>query len=270
MKCSEVIALLDPLIDGELTGQDQTNLTAHINQCTSCKSELADMRRLQNDLKAATIFSAPDSLRVNILREIKEERIHEGSLESPSFWSMHWTSFKTLFNSVTAPAVTHLGAALLGAFIIFLTMNLSLETSSPDTLRAELFDAHMNSLIDNNLIAVTSSDQHTVKPWFAGKVKYSPHVPDLKGSGFVLLGGRVDQLHNKTIAVLIYLRDKHKINVFISPITSNKEIENRQWSHNGYHVVSWHDETFTYSAISDLSAQGLALFAKAMATAIKK
>ena len=124
----------------------------------------------------------------------------------------------------------------------------------------------MNSLTGNNLIAVTSSDQHTVKPWFAGKVKFSPPVPDLKDRGYVLLGGRVDQLHNKSVAVLIYLRDKHKINVFISPISSNKETENRQWSHNGYNVVFWRDETFTYSVISDLSPQGLELFAKIMVT----
>lgn len=258
MKCNEVIALLDPLIDGELAGKDEKNLTAHIAKCSSCKAELADMRKLQNDLKKAAIFSAPDSLRVNIQQKINEE-----SLMTHSFWS----NIKSLFTSIANPVFTHAGAALFGALLVFFIIQQPFRTNS---LHSEIFNAHINSLVDNNLIAVKSNDQHTVKPWFAGKIKFSPYVPDLEEHGFVLLGGRVDYLQDKKVAVLIYLRDKHKINVFISPNTTKNNAQNGQWHSNGYNIVYWSGEIFSYSAISDLSTHGLENFSGAFATETKK
>ena len=114
-----------------------------------------------------------------------------------------------------------------------------------------------------------SNNQHTVKPWFAGKVKFSPYVPDLKDSGFILLGGRVDHLQDKKTEVLIYLRNKHKINVFISPNTT-KDTARGQWHTNGYNTAYWSDDTFSYSAISDLSIRGLERFSEAFSTETKK
>ncbi len=258
MECNEVIALLDPLIDGELTGNDERNLTAHIAKCASCKAELADMRKLQSDLKKATAFSAPDSLRVNIQQKINEE-----SLLTHSFWS----NIKPLFTPITKPAFTHTGAALFGALLVFFIIQQPFKTNS---LRSEIFNAHINSLVDNNLIEVKSNDKHTVRPWFAGKIKFSPYVPDLKEYGFILLGGRVDYLQDKKVAVLIYLRDKHKINVFISPNTSKTTAQSRQWHFNGYNIIYWSDETFTYSAVSDLSTHSLEIFSRAFTTGTKK
>jgi anti-sigma factor RsiW len=262
MECNEVIALLDPLIDGELTGDDEANLTAHIAKCSSCKAELADMRKLQNDLKGVTTFSAPDSLRVNIQQKIKEE-----SLESDSFWSITKAKIKSLFIPIANPVLTHAGAALFGAFLVYAVIQQPFKTN---TLQSEIFNAHINSLAGNNLIAVKSNDQHTVKPWFAGKVKFSPYVPDLKDSGFTLLGGRVDNLKSKKVAVLIYLRNKHKINVFISPKTIQNTAHSGQWHSKGYNTVYWSDEVFSYSAISDLSMQGLKLFSGALTMATKE
>jgi anti-sigma factor RsiW len=262
MECNEVIALLDPLIDGELTGNDETNLTAHIAKCPSCKAELADMRKLQNDLKGVTTCSAPDSLRVNIQQKINEE-----NLESRSFWSITKSKIKSLFTPIANPVFTHAGAALFGAFLVFIIIQ---QPFTANSLRSEILNAHINSLVGNNLIAVKSNDQHTVKPWFAGKVKFSPYVPDLKDSGFFLLGGRVDYLQSKKVAVLIYLRNKHKINVFISPKITKNSVHSGQWYSKGYNTVYWNDEVFSYSAISDLSMQGLKLFSEALTTATKK
>ena len=257
MKCNEIIALLDPLIDGELTENDEVNLTAHIAECSSCRTELAAMRKLQNDLKKATTFLAPDSLRVNI-----QKKIYEDSLMTHSLWS----KIKPLFTSMTKPVFTHTGAALFGALLVFLIIQ---QPFKANTLRSEIFNAHINSLLGNNLIVVKSNNQHTVKPWFAGKVKFSPYVPDLKNSGFILLGGRVDHLQDKKTAVLIYLRNKHKINVFISPNTT-KDTPRGQWHTNGYNIAYWSDDTFSYSAISDLSTHGLESFSDAFSTETKK
>ena len=262
MECNEVIALLDPLIDGELTGNDEANLTAHIAKCSSCKAELVDMRQFQNDLKGVTPFSVPDSLRGNIQQKINEE-----SLESDSFWSITRANIKSLFIPIDNPVFTHAGAALFGAFLVYAVIQQPFKTN---TLQSEIFNAHINSLAGNNLIAVKSNDQHTVKPWFAGKVEFSPYVPDLKDSGFILLGGRVDYLKSKKVAVLIYLRNKHKINVFISPNIAENTAHSRQWQSKGYNVVDWHDEVFSYSAISDLSMQGLKHFSEALIMATKE
>jgi len=262
MECNEVIALLDSLIDGELTGNDEANLTAHITKCPSCKSELADMHKLQNDLKGVTNFSAPDSLRVNIQQKINAE-----NLESRSFWSIFKAKIKSLFIPITNPVFTHAGATLFGAFLVFVVIQQPFRTN---TLESEIVNAHINSLVGNNLIAVKSNDQHTVKPWFAGKVKFSPYVLDLKDSGFILLGGRVDDLQGKKVAVLIYLRNKHKINVFISPKTTKNTAHSRQWHSKGYNAVYWHDGVFGYSAISDLSMQGLKRFSGALTMATKE
>ena len=138
MRCSEVIALLDPLIDDELTDQDQTNLTAHIDQCSNCEVELADMRKLQSDLKEATIFSAPDSLQANIQQEIIKEKegIHEKNLKNYSLGTTHWAYFKSFFNLVTSPAITHAGAVLLGAVIIFFMMDQSIEITQQPPAKA--------------------------------------------------------------------------------------------------------------------------------------
>ena len=261
MECNEVIALLDSLIDGELTGNDEANLTAHVAKCSSCKAELADMRKLQNDLKGVTTFSAPDSLRVNI-----QQRINEESLESGSFWSVTKAKIKSLFSPIANPFFTHAGAALFGAFLVFVVIQQPFKTN---TLQSEIFNAHINSLVGDDLIAVKSNDQHTVKPWFAGKVKFSPSVPDLKDSGFILLGGRVDHLKSKNVAVLIYLKNKHKINVFISPKITANSAHSGQWHSQGYNTVYWSDEEFSYSAISDLSMQSLKLFSETLTTAVK-
>ncbi len=261
MECNEVIALLDPLIDGELTGNDEENLTAHIAKCSSCRSELADMRQLQNDLKGAASFSAPDLLRVHIQQKINEEY-----LESDSFWLIAKAKIKSLFIPVANPVVTHAGAVLFGAFLVYAVIQQPFKTS---TLKSEIFNAHITSLVGNNLMTVKSNDQHTVKPWFAGKVKFSPYVPDLKDRGFTLLGGRVDHLLSKKVAVLIYLRNKHKINVFILPNIMENTAYSRQWHFKGYNAVYWHDEVFSYYAISDLSVQGLKIFSEALTSATK-
>lgn len=262
MECNEVIALLDSLIDGELTGNDKENLTAHITKCPSCKSELADMYKLQNDFKGVTSLSAPDSLRVNILHKINEE-----TLESGSFWSSTKDKIKSMFTPIANPVFTHAGAALFGAFLVFVVIQQPFKTN---TLESEIVNAHINSLVSNNLITVKSNDQHTVKPWFAGKVSFSPYVPDLKDSGFILLGGRVDKLQSKKVAVLIYLRNKHKINVFISPEITKNTAHSSQWRSKGYNAVYWHDGVFSYSAISDLSMEGLKLFSGALTKATKE
>ena len=254
MNCTEVIALLDPLIDGELSKKDQNNLDIHLGNCPDCMTELGEMQALKNSIKEADIFAAPDSLKTAIKNSIYNKDIKP---------KPYWTKVKYLLNPIT----THAGIALFSGLMVLFFTNQSFQSN---TLHSDIFEAHMRSLASENIVTVASSDQHTVKPWFAGKVPYSPSVPDLRGEGFILLGGRVDRLKGEDIAVLTYQRRKHKINVFISPIGKTEETHLEPWSKNGYNIVFWRDNTFAYTAISDISEQELELFFNRMNSILKR
>jgi anti-sigma factor (TIGR02949 family) len=248
MNCQEVMSLLHPLIDGELAESDENKLKAHMHQCPDCRTEFEWVRALQNKIKQIGIVTAPHALRANILSKISEDT---------SKSSNNWVNFKGLLK----PFTTHFGTALLGGMLVFVLMSQPF-TAKPNHL--EIFDAHIRSLASEQLVAVNSSDQHTVKPWFAGKINFSPDVPDIKDSGFTLLGGRLDELYSKNVAVLVYLRRKHKINVFITPLEVKQGEQPTRWQHHGYNAVLWQDKRFAFAAISDLSAHELDEFAKSM------
>jgi anti-sigma factor RsiW len=121
---------------------------------------------------------------------------------------------------------------------------------------AEMIDAHLRSLQSGHLTDVTSTDQHTVKPWFDGKLDFSPPVRDFANDGFPLQGGRLDVLHGRTIAALVYGRRKHVVNVFVWP-TSERDVAPRSGSQLGYQWVDWRKGGMEFCAISDTPASDL-------------
>jgi anti-sigma factor RsiW len=247
MKCNEVLTLLDPLIDDELPHHEQEKVFTHLTQCPECQTELDEMRVFQLTLQKCSTIPIPDSLLITI-----KERIEDETKKQKTFWNILAKFFKN------KDVFTHTGTALVSAFLVFIIMNQPFQSS---TQEIQIFNAHLLSL-SSNLVTVKSSDQHTVKPWFAGKIKFSPHVPDISKDGFKLLGGRIDSIANNDLAVLSYQVRKHKINVFIEPL--KKTDKQRLWSHNGYNLITWHDVTFSYSAISDISLQELETFSQSM------
>src|SRR5437764_7018860 len=116
----------------------------------------------------------------------------------------------------------------------------------------ELVDAHIRSLMTSHLVDVPSSDRHTVKPWFQGKLNFSPDVPDLAAEGFVLSGGRLDALDGAPAAAIVYRRREHVINVFVSP-AAGRDREPRAAASQGYNLVYWTKGGMSYRAISDLN-----------------
>jgi anti-sigma factor RsiW len=127
----------------------------------------------------------------------------------------------------------------------------------------ELLSAHIRSLLPNHLIDVESTDQHTVKPWFAGRIDYSPPVADLGDRGFPLVGGRLDALEGHPIAVLVYKRRQHLIDVFIRPTGRAGGRSTEALALNGYHVVGGTAAGMDYWLVSDLNAAELARFGEA-------
>ncbi|HEY8794673.1 MAG TPA: hypothetical protein VIM15_06955 [Gemmatimonadaceae bacterium] len=135
-------------------------------------------------------------------------------------------------------------------------------STAQSVLVSALVDTHVRSLMANHLTDVLSSDHHTVKPWFAGKVPFAPHVPELQAQGFPLMGGRAEYLAGHTTAALVYGRGAHTINLFIWPVSATDGGAPTA-SYNGYSLVHWVDRGLNYWAVSDAAASELDAFERA-------
>jgi anti-sigma factor RsiW len=155
-------------------------------------------------------------------------------------------------------------AGIVIAFLAGWAINNSIRSrqqasAASEAMVAELVDNHVRSLIGDHLTDVRSTDQHTVKPWFNGKIDFAPRVVDLAAQGFPLIGGRVDYIRGHTAAALVYGRRKHFVNVFIWPVGSLREDEvSRQY--NGYSLLHWTADGLSYWAVTDASPTDLTAF----------
>jgi anti-sigma factor RsiW len=129
-------------------------------------------------------------------------------------------------------------------------------------LAKEVVYSHVRSLLAKEPVDIVSSNQHTVKPWFAGKLDFSPPVKDLTEEGFPLLGGRIDYLDNRPVAALLYGRQQHKINLLIWPSATDSDVAATTQARQGYHLVHWTGSGMSFWAISDLNTKELQQFAQ--------
>ena len=186
------------------------------------------------------------SLRYQAPRELKEE-LRE--LAAPS------TREKFVLNIRIG---NWLGFATAAAAIVVMIFSLSLNRhpGEEEMLRHEIVSSHVRALMENHLFDVASTDSHTVKPWFNGRIDFSPQVVDLKDAGFPLVGGRLDYIGNRTVAALVYKHDRHVINVFTWP--DNHEQSTPVFAHSqGFNIWQWHHNGMAFTAISDLNANSL-------------
>ena len=236
MQCAESKQAVGPYHDGELDVASADALRQHLSECTSCAMLSDQLARLRSTVRdGATYFTAPHELRA-----------HVTELTRKSAWS--W-----LKHSMQLPSWAFAGAlAAVVALSVAATLSL-IQLQSSDALAREVVANHVRSLMVAHLADVASSDQHTVKPWFAGKLDFSPPVHDFSGDGFALVGGRLDYLDGKAVAALVYQRRQHRINVFIFP-AAGKAPGDRMWSVNGYNVVAWNQASMRMWAVSDLNA----------------
>ena len=242
---------LDAFIDGELDRERHAQLEAHAAACDRCAASLRDRRALIASLATAPYFRAPAPLRDQLEQHARH---HAGVRPAPP--SPLWAKL-----SLAACVV------LAGALVWVLVSRPTASAPSPQlALLHEAVSAHIRSLTPSHLTDVAASDHHTVKPWFAGKLDFSPAVADLSEQGFPLAGGRLDYLADHPVAALIYQRRAHIINLFTSPDPAPSPHAAAELSERGYHAVTWSAQGSRYCAVSDLSLGELREFTQLIQT----
>jgi anti-sigma factor RsiW len=244
MNCEHAHELLHAYLDDELDLATALDLEKHLPDCAVCQKELDAARAAGQAVARSAIYHiAPAALRDRMQQAMRSA---SAPIElPPKAASPVWWTRPMAFSGLAAAVLL-----LIGSAILFLPSRTS--PGLPD----ELLDSHLRSLAGNHLLDVESTDQHTVKPWFAGKLDFSPPVIDLSSEGFPLVGGRLEFLDGKTIAALIYRRNKHTINLFIWPGDTPSEYRAKQ----GFNLIRFECKGMTCWAVSDLNTSELQHF----------
>jgi len=265
MRCNEALELQSALLDGELGVGESRNVHAHVAGCAHCRATLQDLQSLSGSLRAqAQYFRASEALRSRIGAQIRAHpsavvraarpRPGASGFSLASWWS-RW------------------GVGLAGpvaAAVVSFTIGVQFAGPSvDDRLMDEAVGNHTRALLTDHAFDVASSDQHTVKPWFAAKLDFSPPVRDLSADGFPLIGGRLDTLDHTRVAVLAYQRRQHEIDVFVWPVASGSSgVSGLSRTSRGYGVVRWSDGGMNFCAVSDVEPDDLQQLMALMRTSL--
>jgi anti-sigma factor RsiW len=245
VECERARELIDAYLDRELAVEVSAEIERHIETCAACRARHEGRRALSAHLKEPALYvAAPDSLRRRIADAIEAE--------SPP------TARRPARRQWLQLAAACAAAAVLGSG----TTYLSLTNSSQASMADEVVANHVRSLlVENRVVDVPSSDEHTVKPWFNGKLDFAPPVVDLTSDGFPLVGGRLDYAGQRTVAALVYRHRQHIINLFLWPADGGgADGAPSAESLQGYHVLHWSSGGMVYWAVSDLNPADLRAF----------
>jgi anti-sigma factor (TIGR02949 family) len=236
MDCKEAARLIEPYLDGELDRDEARALEAHVDGCAECRGQLEALGRLRHAVRTeAPHFAAPDSLR---------ERLRAASMPAAEPRRPR-----------RVPAWWRLAAACFVAFVAGGVATWSVHPSGDPTSR-DLFASHWRALAAASPVDVISSDRHTVRPWFAGKLARAPLVRDFADQGFPLVGGRLDYAGDERVPVLVYRHDKHLIDVYVLGDGAGGSAVHRE----GYTLAWSRLDGQPAAIVSDLDAAELARF----------
>ena len=252
MTCAETVRLLDAYLDNELDLRAALEVEEHVARCASCAAAEQSLPALQSSARANLIrHPLPKSLQARLMPvapAVSPPRQRDPESERPSPARPRWLAWAPL-------AATAAAAALL-----LVTVPRLRPSATESTAADAVISAHVRSLLANHLTDVASSDQHTVKPWFQGKLDYSVAVTDFAAEGFPLVGGRLDYVEETLAASLVYKRAQHVVNLFVWPSKSNGEEPLWRLSRRGYNAHRWSKDGMHYWAVSDLNETDLAKF----------
>jgi anti-sigma factor RsiW len=245
MKCQDILRLLIPYTDGELDLARHLEIDEHLAECPKCAEQESHLRSLRAAVSSPALYHrAPATLRKRI--QLAKPPATHGKRRS----------------SMQLAAIAAGVLLLIGASVTIGMLLSHSGTSADDRLAEFVVASHVRSLQVNHLTDVVSSDRHTVKPWFQGKICFSPQVPDLSPQGFTLSGGRLDYLAGQPVAALVYNRGLHAINLFTWHADNDEEKAVRALSRDGFHIRHWQRSGMTYWAVSDLNDQELDEFVR--------
>jgi anti-sigma factor RsiW len=252
MNCATNYELVSAYVDGELSPAQATELAEHLASCGSCAAEYQETLTTVRTLREGLVrHQAPDVLRARVRAAIREERSSQTAVlrrSPPVAW-----------RAAAAVAAGVLIAAVSSSLTVLATRGAARGTTIPD----EIVASHIRSLMPDHLTDVPSSDQHNVKPWFNGRLDYSPTVPRLDTAGFTLIGGRLDYVGGRPVAAVVYGRRQHVINVFSWPSDPARETElSALHVRHGYNALRWAHDGVQYWAVSDLNGEELRHFAE--------
>jgi anti-sigma factor RsiW len=236
--CPDKTHLLHAHLDGELDAVNAAAFEAHLKTCPGCAAALNALHALRGRLADPALrVAAPEGLRARIDDAIAAESPPVRRLPAALPWGLSG------------------GFAALAATLAIVAM-----LPSQMELADELVADHVRSTLATHLVDVQTSDRHTVKPWFNGRIDFAPPVVDLSAQGFPLVGGRLDYLDGRVVAALVYRRNKHIINVFVRPVPNGVFRPGLGRAHAGYNLVRWTEGGLEFWAVSDVEAGDLKAF----------
>jgi anti-sigma factor RsiW len=249
--CDDARLLMHGHLDGELDLADDLEVQRHIDECPRCASEYAALRAMRTRLKdEAFRFEAPAALKEKIRRAL------------PASTPARSNGYQSRRGSWVQRTVRFAVPMAIGAMLALIIAPRTIAPALNQRLANEVVDSHVRSLMATHLMDVASTDQHTVKPWFNGKLDFSPPVNDFVKDGFPLVGGRLDYIEGRPVAALVYQHGKHVINVFMWPTTGTATSAERIETEHGYNVEQMTVAGMNCWVVSDLNQLELDKFAE--------
>jgi anti-sigma factor RsiW len=248
MHCEEAKRLLQADLDGELDAAGSAHLAAHVAGCAECQAERAALSDLKQSLKQAQAHAAPEALRRRISIAVHDAARKETAQRKPAGKKPFKLSWAWLNGGFA-------GAGAL-AFAFMFSLYLS-RPSDVDLLEQDVISGHARSMMVTHLSDVASTDQHTVKPWFADKLDFAPNVADFSAQGYPLVGGRLDYIDRHNVAAIVYHRRLHTINLYEWPERGHTTAPDLATSRDGYQLLHWTEHGMHYWLVSDMNAQEL-------------
>jgi mycothiol system anti-sigma-R factor len=246
-ECTTIHDELGAYVDGELSPERSAALAEHLTTCAECARDyehvLATVRTVRETMVR---HRAPDTLRARIRASIREERPLQVAPPRRR-WRIPWQAAAAALVLVATSSVLSVAVARRGA--------------GSEPVADAVLTSHIRALMPDHLTDVRSNDQHNVKPWFNGRLDYSPTVPRLDDAGFPLLGGRLDYLRDRPVAVVVYARRQHVIDVYSWPADAGDEPVSPIESRHGYNLMHWRHGGVEQWIASDLNAAELRQFA---------
>jgi anti-sigma factor RsiW len=240
VRCDFADSLLQSYFDGELSAPSACEFERHLQHCVDCAVELVDLDLLRGRLQLAQLYeAAPASLRKKVRANLRPVAAAT-AMSQPLLW--HWLAA---------------AAALLLLAIAGWRANSVLRTDDYQAeLAQEIVDAHVLSMQSGHLTAISSNDEQVVKGWFKGRLKFALPARDFANEGFALQGGRLDVVDERSVAVLVYARTGHLVNVFVWP-SQGRDTSLQVGSWQGYQWVDWRKGKIEFCAVSDAPTSDL-------------